>query len=344
MPVIEKWLAHFPIGLHKMMFRRLGIATVVVVYLVILAGGIVRSTGSGMGCPDWPKCFGTWVPPTDVSQLPSNYQEIFGAKLKGEVEFNVYKTWTEYINRLLGVLSGFLIFLTLLASIPYLRKDKPVFYLSLLGFVMVAFQGWLGSKVVSTELMPIMVTLHMLVAILLVFVLLYAVARAYSGDLSVEKITNRTGLNLIFLLAIGLGVLQVLIGTQVREAVDEVSAYLQYQFRDTWVENLGVSFLVHRSFSLVVLAVHVWVIYLLRKHATRKGLLYGLSTVLLGIVVVEIVSGAVMAYFAIPAFLQPVHLTLAIVMLGVQFVAVLLLNAEQVFSNKNQVIAPSRLS
>ncbi|MCY7349764.1 MAG: COX15/CtaA family protein, partial [Cytophagaceae bacterium] len=152
-----------------MWFRRLGVVTIVTVYLLILAGGIVRSTGSGMGCPDWPRCFGSWVPPTSISQLPPNYQELYGAKLKGEVVFNALKTWIEYVNRLLGALTGVLIFATLIASVPFLKKDKPVFYLSLLAFIMVGFQGWLGSKVVSSELHPVMVTFHMIVAILIVF-------------------------------------------------------------------------------------------------------------------------------------------------------------------------------
>lgn len=108
-------------------FRSLASLTILIVYLLILAGGIVRGTGSGMGCPDWPRCFGQWIPPTDASQLPPDYQQIYGAKLKGEVEFNAVKTWIEYVNRLLGVLSGLFVLATLVASFPYLRKDKAVF-------------------------------------------------------------------------------------------------------------------------------------------------------------------------------------------------------------------------
>ena len=59
---------------------RISLITLLAVYVLILVGGIVRSTGSGMGCPDWPKCFGNWVPPISAEELPDNYQEIYAAK------------------------------------------------------------------------------------------------------------------------------------------------------------------------------------------------------------------------------------------------------------------------
>ncbi|MFN9518217.1 MAG: COX15/CtaA family protein, partial [Bacteroidota bacterium] len=92
--------------LSERRFRRFGILTIASVFFLILVGGLVRSTGSGMGCPDWPKCFGEWVPPTDVNERPVDYQERFKVEGHEIADFDVFKTWTEYINRLIGVLTG----------------------------------------------------------------------------------------------------------------------------------------------------------------------------------------------------------------------------------------------
>jgi len=316
-----------------MLFRKLGILTIITIYLLVLAGGIVRSTGSGMGCPDWPKCFGMLIPPTDVSQLPHNYQEIYAEKLHGEVEFNATKTWIEYANRLLGAFTGIVVFATFIASIfYYFKKDRVIVYLSFLGVILIGANGVLGKYVVDSFLKPGVVTLHMLLAVLVVFVLLYAIARAWSEVISVETISQKSTLNLVLVLTLVLSTSQVLLGTQVREAIDRVVANPLFGYnRNTWIEQMGLPFLIHRSYSLIILALHVYLIWLLKKNIQREGLTYKFMVALLAIVIIEIISGIIMAYFGVPAYIQPIHLTLAILSLGIQFIVYLLINAERVF-------------
>lgn len=313
-------------------FRKLGVWTIGAVYVLILVGGIVRATGSGMGCPDWPKCFGSWVPPTDVSQLPLNYKEIFGAKLKGEIEFNAVKTWVEYINRLVGVLIGFLVFATFVSSIRSFRKrDRTIVWLSFIAFVLVGFEGWLGSKVVSSELHPVMITLHMLLSVIIVFVLLYAVARSYTGVIEVEDIKEAGSISFLLTALILITVGQVLLGTQVREVVDQVAIVMGEQSRSEWAANLGGKFATHRWFSLIVLGLHGLFLYRILKNNSHKGIIYRFSIGLVILLTIEMASGLILGYMGLPAFSQPVHLTIGVLMLGVQFVLYLLLNKERVF-------------
>jgi cytochrome c oxidase assembly protein subunit 15 len=345
-------------------FRRLGITTIVAVYLLVLAGGIVRSTGSGMGCPDWPKCFGSWVPPTEASQLPPFYKVDYANKrqLKNEklsryldklgmsdlatrirhevgaseeANFNPVKTWIEYVNRLLGVAVGFLIFLTLVFSIPFLKFDRTIFYLSVLAFVLVGFQGWIGSVVVSTNLLPGIITIHMLLAIAIIFLLIYVVIRSaeVNGQMRI-KAESQQSIKRIVVLALMASVLQTLFGTQVRESIDHAIRLLGYEERANWIGSLGLAFYVHRSFSLLILGIHGYLIYQLMRNVPSKGWLFSWVIALTAFVGMEIVTGVVMAYLGIPAFVQPVHLTLAFVILGIQFVIFLLLNKEAIFATQ----------
>lgn len=318
-----------PINKQERLFQRLALLTVLVIYLLILAGGIVRGTGSGMGCPDWPTCFGRWVPPTEAAQLPPNYQEIYGVRLKGEVKFNAVKTWIEYVNRLLGVLSGFFVLGTLLASVSYLRKDQSIFWGSLVAFLMIGVNGWLGSRVVATELAHYMVTLHLVLALVVVFALLFVWVRANASYFHLEPAVLRArALRPLLLIVMGLTFIQVILGTEVRGSLDAVVKRLGYGQRADWIGQLTESFYFHRSFSLLVLFAHILVIYRLRR-TTESGLIAKLAKALLGLVIAEIGTGIVMAYFGVPAIAQPIHLELAVLLMGLQFVTWLTMSSSQ---------------
>jgi cytochrome c oxidase assembly protein subunit 15 len=314
-------------------FRRLALGSVISLYLVILAGGIVRSTGAGMGCPDWPKCFGSWIPPTEVSQLPLNYKEIYGAKLKGEVLFNPVKTWIEYANRLTGAVTGIVLFYTLLLSLRYRKSsNRSLFSWTLAAFLLTCFQGWIGAKVVSFELLPVMVTIHMFLAIVIVFIMLYVLAKAYSMGTPLVSLSNSKKVTGTLLFLIALTFFQVMLGTQVREEMDVVIGRLGYDNRADWIAELGIGFYIHRSFSVLVLVASV--VLGVQTLSNSGGIIKRLVYWVFYLTAIVIASGIAMAYFGVPTFSQPVHLTFAIALIGVQFVVLLLVNSERMLARR----------
>jgi len=307
-------------------FRRFGIITIIAVYVLIAVGSIVRITDSGMGCPDWPRCFGQWIPPTDISQLPENYKTVFAVAGKQIADFDAFKTWIEYVNRLVGVLIGFLIFITLILSIKFFRVKSNVFWSAFLAFVLVGFQGWLGSKVVATNLQVGMITIHMGVALLIVLILIYSVFISFQNTLKPEYIRQPRLLISVLIGCLILTFVQIILGTQVREAIDQISVHLGNLIRETWLEEVGLVFLVHRSFSWLVLGVNLYFIWLLHRNLRTNSRLLIWGKILIGLLLIELMTGVVMNYWAIPKVLQPVHLSLASWILGIQFLILLRLN------------------
>jgi len=296
-----------------------------------------------MGCPDWPKCFGGWAPPTRVEQLPADYKEKFaqyrdrknqkfarfltaiGMKstadqliadpaVMAEQDFNVKKTWTEYINRVAGVIVGFM-FITLVVLSWGVRKANPkVFRGAIAALVVVIIQGWFGSIVVSTNLTTWTITVHMLFTFVVVALLVWLMDRTgepKATDLSASKYLLLAGLAAILV--------QTLLGTQVREVIDTLGTTLD---RKDWIANTGSEFIVHRTFSWVVLVIMVVLWLKWREMPVEKAL----TLVPFLLILCSLLTGAVMAYFAVPAVLQPVHLALAVISFGWFFQAFLMAN------------------
>lgn len=320
----------------KKLFYKLTIVTLIAIYLVILAGSIVRMSGSGMGCPDWPRCFGSWIPPTHIDQLPADYRDTFLNKRKKKLDkyygflnrigledtaealmndprllqeepFSARKTWIEYVNRLLGFMAGNFMIIGLVLSIWLFRKRKSIPLLSFLVLVLTSIQGWFGSIVVATNLTPWTITFHMLFAFIIIFLLLVLIKKTDP----ISKYLDHK-LRLVLLTAITLSLIQVYLGTQVRQEID-VLAHSD-AIRPMWIESLSAIFEIHRSFAIVLILINAYIIFKLQKMIKWRRWGYLLSTLL----IVEVVSGIVMAYYAVPALMQPVHLLFATLFFGVQ--------------------------
>jgi len=298
-------------------FSRIGLITILAVYLLIFVGGVVRASGSGMGCPDWPTCFGKLIPPTEESELPADYHQKYIGY--GDTTFNPIKTWTEYLNRLLGVSIGLLILFTFLRAIPFRKTDPIVFNLALATFLLVGFQGWLGSRVVASELKPVLISAHMIVALVIVSLLIYTTSRSrrdWFTSIDISQLPSKWRKVLTF--AVVFTLLQVAMGTQIREAVDGITNAHAIAERNIWREHFPIIFYVHRSFSSIILFTNLWLVWKLFR-ATAPGHLirrFGIGLAIL--VIIAILTGVTLDRLGFPAFVQPFHLLLANLIFGCQ--------------------------
>lgn len=329
-----------------MNFNKIAKTALVLVYLVIIAGALVRMTGSGMGCPDWPKCFGYYIPPTDIKELTWAENRVFKkgmviikdekllvAKadcLTGKTFdasqwepytkhdyaiFNPTHTWVEYVNRLVGALAGLACFAMAIASFSLWKKSKKITLLSWLVVFLMGFQGWLGATVVYSVLNPLKITIHMVMALLIVAVILYIIQLAKPKES--HKIFNATFRNVLWL-ALFMTLIQVVLGTQVRQFVDEqVKSGITNE--SLWLSKPEMSFYFHRSFSIAVLLINIFL------YLRNKNLNLGFSKInlVMLLLLIESISGMIMYYAHFPFGSQTIHLVLASILFGIQFYMIL---------------------
>ncbi|MGA1029391.1 MAG: COX15/CtaA family protein [Flavobacteriaceae bacterium] len=339
----------------KNKLHSLTVASLIIIYLVIMAGAVVRMTGSGMGCPDWPKCFGYLIPPTQREQLDWKPQHHYR---EGEViiveeslrlaktdfvstqqynpshwepytkhdyaQFNAYHTWIEYINRLLGALSGIAILLLVISSLGYWKTQKKITLLALLSLVGIGFQGWLGKTVVDSNLLPLKITIHMAMALLLVAVLV--VLLYWSPRKKTTYEVSKTVKNVAFL-GLFLTLIQLALGTQVRQYIDIQMHTWNLTNAAAWLQQPPVLFYIHRSFSILVFLLHAYLFMIFFKKR-KLPLALQLMLLLIGL---EIVTGILMYYWAFPFASQPLHLLFASLLFGAQTYFILVLK------NKNNL-------
>ena len=327
----------------KNKFRIISKISVGLIYFVIVAGAIVRMTGSGMGCPDWPKCFGYYIPPTESNQLlfkpDNNYEKgmiilldnkaFFVAKndftSKDSFEaadWEIYSkhdyasydpvhTWVEYINRLIGAFSGVPILIFSIISFLYWKENKWIPIISTLTLVGMGFQAWLGKTVVDSNLATYKISMHMVMALIIVAFILYLI---FASKTNYKKQAYNHKFYNILIIALILSLIQIILGTQVREFVDEQTKMIGYQ-KELWLESPTLNFYIHRSTSILVLLLNGYLWYINQS----KSLGFNKLKLVIYCVLLEVSTGIMMYYFDFPFLSQPVHLVIASLLFGIQF-------------------------
>ena len=289
-----------------------------------------------MGCPDWPKCFGQWVPPTEVSELPLNYKEVYSEKrakkiekfakflskiglkatadqimndptLRVEESFNWKRTWTEYGNRLVGFLAGnFMLAMFIWILIKY-RKRKLVL-ITLFNLVLMFLEAWFGSIVVASNLVPWTITIHMFLALVIIAIQLYVIREI--SPVQQKKIELNKTMKWMAVVVLAITFYQMFLGTQVREFIDELTK--AGYGREAWTEHLGWAFLIHRSFSWLVLVLMTFMIW--KNEKSSKLTIIRTAFVILAL---ELISGVLLAYSNMPGLVQTSHLVFAAILFGI---------------------------
>ena len=312
-------------------FQKLATSALVAVLVLMFVGAIVRVTGAGMGCPDWPTCWGCLIPPTRVEQVDFAKLPIKKFQRKAERmgrdpatiseeslrrEFNPRHVWTEFMNRLTSLPVGFFSLATFIAAFWQRGKRPLVFWLAFAALATVLINAWMGARVVYSGLAPGVLTTHLALAMTLIGMLVYCAWRGTDTPWQIRMDAaplSRLRVAVTVLLAVI--VAEGIIGAQVREMTDELAKAHANAPRATWAQELEESwkYVIHRSFSWVVLGTTVWAWLLTKRH--RSGGAGTVEKVVMGIVISQMVLGVVMAQIHIYAWVQVLHVGLAAILL-----------------------------
>ncbi|MEJ6796292.1 MAG: COX15/CtaA family protein [Flavobacteriales bacterium] len=323
-------------------FKRLVVINLVLVFIVVIAGSIVRVTESGMGCPDWPKCFGAYIPPTSEDQVTwhegedffegqmiIHEEKLYNAKKDltastsfnpaeweeftkhGYATYNPVHTWIEFINRLATVALGFPVMALFALSFFYWKDRRARVYLSFAVVFLVGFQAWLGKLVVDSNLKGQTITLHMIgvFAIIGVLLILLAKARRTHGETTFpDKLFKR-----LSSISLYITVIMVVLGTQVREQIDQIAKTTTD--RMLWIDQVDWMFITHRSLIYVIVTINGYLLY----QAIKNNWYKTRWIMIAGIIIAEAVVGIILAHYGFPKAAQPLHLLLSTMLFALQF-------------------------
>ena len=299
-------------------FRDIAVAATVATFLLIAVGGFVRAAGAGLGCPDWPRCFGRWIPPTDASQLPPEIDP---------ERFDFALAWIEYVNRLLGVVVGLLIVAVLVAAWRVHRRRPDILVPAAATALLVAFQGWFGGQVVAHELDPRLVTVHLFVALAIAGLLLHLVVQGFdaAGGRLPRPPDGAAPLFPIAGLVLGAAVVQLVLGAFLRGGLEGMAAADPGLERSLLLGRVGPADEIHKTGALVVALLCAWLLWAAHTRLPDSPGLRRLAQAPAWLTLAQIAAGLGLTSWALPPVLQLAHLVIGSLLFGCLVLSVLLL-------------------
>lgn len=311
-------------------FQKVAIAACVALVVLIFVGAIVRASGAGMGCPDWPKCWGCLIPPTSADQIDPEKLNIekyrrkalqFGidpqtiTKESVIASYNPVHTWTEYVNRLTSLPLSLLTLAVFGMSFRKKYRRPSVVIGATVALLLLGVNAWMGAQIVHSGLKPGVITTHMALAMAMLCVLIFVAWRGSDSPWKLSLTKAHGGLQklggLLFILVVTEGVL----GSQIREKTDELKKTHPDAPRSEWVGELeqSVTYLIHRSGSWAILLVAVY-FFIQARHA-KTGAPW-VERVVLGTVLAQMFLGLLLSQVGILPFAQVLHVGLSSILVS----------------------------
>jgi protoheme IX farnesyltransferase len=268
-------------------FAKLAVAAAVATFVLIAAGGLVRATDSGLGCPDWPLCFGDWVPPADLH------------------------AWIEHTHRLIAaVFVGPLVAAVGLVTVfSARRRDLPLLGAAIVAGILVIVQSLLGAAVVLQGLAAELVTAHLGMALTVFAATIFIGERAVHGPM--PAVTARPGLTRLVAFTALAVFAQMLLGSWVTGHRAGL-AYGDFPLMDGSLLPVVATteqaiHLAHRLLSIVVVGFVVWT-WLSVRRSTDAALPRWLAGWMLALVLVQIALGGLNVISRLSAVFVVPHL------------------------------------
>ena len=272
------------------------LASIGLTYSLILIGGFVRVSGAGMGCPDWPKCFDRWYPPLNVSQIPDYIDPFL---------FNITLAWTEYFNRLFGIITGLVILVTFILLAQLRKSYSSAFYLVALAALLTGLEGWIGGQVVTTHLEPVIITIHLLIALIIISLLIMSYCIIFHIPNNDFKYKNNQIkiVKWIFICTI----VEIILGTQIRESLENLIS----------LQMIGSFKYIHTFLGLVLLMLMGMLWNKINDKDLSRINIKNKIKILLSIFILQIIFGELMVFGGLPSYVRLIHMWLPSLSLGI---------------------------